>query len=486
MKQTLLLTFIALLACTACSKESPHGGNGNAERETQGYIDSALWYIGRSELGKAMLQLKQAEQLLPLLDNDKLGYQVCQYIGWINETTGANEMALDYQQEALIYARNHGKPAYIIDVLVNQANTLNNMNRHEEAWQVNLEAVKLFKHADRGQKSVILKNIAYYEMLRDSLPEAERHAYRAAMLASDPSAMGNALSLLCHIYIKQDKDEKAMMLMRILPRNGNATLRHNLLAAQAEYKEKHGDYRDALRIQKEINRLGDSLNSSSRHIDIINIQNKYDRQVIERQSAETKLQLSIAIIGLLLLIAITSTGYYRHTRRIYARYNKRITEIRSDMGDILKQRNAHIDELKRNIDSKMAEINELKDKLPKDYTAEGLYDEVVRTKQGIDVLYAILRGENISQMGRKEQRSAVHALWGVDRQLAAIIENPAYALTPKETFFCIMERYGRTDAQKAASFCCSEQAIRSTKSRLGKKLDPGVLEHRRCRRPPAR
>lgn len=475
MKHSLLIIFIALLACTACSEDSSSGGSESAETEVRQYVDSALWYIDRSRLEEAMIQLKQAEQLLPLLNNDKLAYRVCQYIGWINETTGANQLALDYQQEALIYARNHGEPAYIIDVLINQANTLNNMNRYEEAWLVNLEAAKLFKHADRGQKSVILKNVAYYEMLRDSLPEAERHAYRAAMLADDASAMGNALSLLCHIYIKQDKDEKAVMLMGILPSNGNATLRHNLLAAQAEYREKHGDYREALRIQKEINRLSDSICSSSRHIDIINIQNKYDRQVIERQSAETKFRLSIAIIALLLLIAIISMGYYRHTRRIYTRYGKRISEIRSDMDSILKQRNACIDDLKRSIDGKMAEINELKKKLPKDYTAEELYSEVARTKQGVDVLYAILKGDNISQMGRKEQRAAVHALWGVDRQLAAVIENPAYALTPKETFFCIMERYGRTDAEKAASFCCSEQAIRSTKSRLGKKLNLGAL-----------
>ena len=47
--------------------------------------------------------------------------------------------------------------------------------------------------------------------------------------------------------------------------------------------------------------------------------------------------------------------------------------------------------------------------------------------------------------------------------------------TPKETFFCLMEYYGKSDHQKALSFCCSDQAIRSTKSRLNKKLDIGQL-----------
>jgi DNA-binding CsgD family transcriptional regulator len=38
-----------------------------------------------------------------------------------------------------------------------------------------------------------------------------------------------------------------------------------------------------------------------------------------------------------------------------------------------------------------------------------------------------------------------------------------------------MEYYGKTDKQKARSFCCSEQAVRSTKSRLNKKMDINVL-----------
>ena len=50
-------------------------------------------------------------------------------------------------------------------------------------------------------------------------------------------------------------------------------------------------------------------------------------------------------------------------------------------------------------------------------------------------------------------------------------------LTPKETFYCIMQYYGKTEQQKAQCFCCTEQALRSTKSRLSKKLDLTSLEN---------
>jgi len=99
--------------------------------------------------------------------------------------------------------------------------------------------------------------------------------------------------------------------------------------------------------------------------------------------------------------------------------------------------------------------------------------DIVRTKQGVDVLYAILHNENISQMGKHEQLAVVDTLHIVDPTLSDIISS--VELTPKETFYCIMQYYGKSERQKAQCFCCTEQALRSTKSRLSKKLDLSML-----------
>ena len=96
-------------------------------------------------------------------------------------------------------------------------------------------------------------------------------------------------------------------------------------------------------------------------------------------------------------------------------------------------------------------------------------------KQGIDVLFAIINDQNISQMGKQEEQAALKTLPLVDETLSSLLTKVSSPLTPKETFFCIMEYYGKNDKQKARSFCCSEQAIRSTKSRLAKKIDIAIL-----------
>ena len=100
---------------------------------------------------------------------------------------------------------------------------------------------------------------------------------------------------------------------------------------------------------------------------------------------------------------------------------------------------------------------------------------VEQAKAGIDVLFAIINDQNISQMGKQEEQAVLRTLPIIDSHLAVMLDKAVSPLTPKETFFCIMEYYGKSDKQKARSFCCSEQAIRSTKSRLHKKFDISTL-----------
>ena len=466
---------LMILSLFSCGGSNTNGYNDETDKEARQYVDSALVYIDRQDFRAAMLQLKKAEKLLPELTDKKVCYQICQYIGWIDENSGANELALQYQQQALGYAQEYGKPEYMVDVLINQANVLFNMNQNDSAWRVNTRAAGYYKQADRSQQSVILKNTAYYEMLKGSLSNAERHAYRAAMLAEDSSAIGNAQSLLCQIYIKQNRYEKAQMLMSIMPRKGNSTLEYNMLLVRGDILEKKGDYKGALESCKQLKSLSDSLNSETNHLDIVKIQNQYDKEVIQREKAEQKLYFSIAIITLLLIIFALTIWYNSHAKSQYRQYRQRIATVKEDTMARLGQKNSTIEEMKQAIDEKVAEIDILKRKLPEQLRTDETYDSIADTKMGVDVLYAILKDQNISQMGKQEQRVVTDVMWTIDRSLAVIISNPDYALTPKETFFCIMERNGKNDQQKATSFCCTEQAIRSTKSRLGKKMDLGQL-----------
>lgn len=167
---------------------------------------------------------------------------------------------------------------------------------------------------------------------------------------------------------------------------------------------------------------------------------------IEQQKADRQQQYyTLAIILLLFLSGGIALWYLHRMKSLRELYQQRITLARQLLGDHGDYNNPQV-ELERDLD-------------------------IAETKLGFDVLYAIINNHNISQMGKREEQALLKVLPLVDTKLCTILAKASSPLTPKETFFCLMEYYGKSDHQKALSFCCSDQAIRSTKSRLNKKLD---------------
>ena len=179
--------------------------------------------------------------------------------------------------------------------------------------------------------------------------------------------------------------------------------------------------------QEELQLLMQTI-SPEMYVSVMDVQS----QVEQAKAGHRQQVFIVAIVVLVLLLAALGFWYVQRTRALARLYQQRIATVRQKL-------------------------------------------EISETKAGIDVLHAIINNQNISQMGKQEEQAVLKTLPVVDEALAEALGRATSPLTPKETFFCIMEYYGKTDHQKARSFCCSEQAIRSTKSRLGKKMDISVL-----------
>ena len=462
----LMLWCAGLIACHGVSSPSP-------QAEAEQCLDSAVFLIERADYTQAMLQLKRAENLLPQLSDDKQKYQICQYIGWINEHSGAYSLALDYQQRALRHAERTKRPELIIDVLINQANTLYNIHLNDSAWRVTIRAAAHYADADDSQRSCIMKNIAYYELLCDSLPEAERHAYRAALLAQDSSAMGNALSLLGMVYIRQGHEEKAELLLRTMPTDGGATLRRNGFLLRSEYLERKGDYKGALEAYKQWKAIDDSVTASQQNVEMVALQNSYDRQLLSAEKERQRLWFVVALVALLALVLAVTWWLDRRQRSLTRRFHESLHEVRSLLG----QKEQTISQLKQTIDNRVDELQHLQQQLSqfapsaRRREVERLLTSIADTKAGVDVLHALVSQQNISQFGKREETALLQVLPAINPTLAGQLAKASMPLTPKETFYCVMEHYGIDDNRKALAFCCSNQALRSTKSRLNKKFN---------------
>ena len=177
---------------------------------------------------------------------------------------------------------------------------------------------------------------------------------------------------------------------------------------------------------------------------------------VEHTKAAQKRQLyALAVILLLLLLGCVALWYLHRIKMLSRSYQQRIVSVRHELTEQLNNLGT----------TPSADTVGYHHELP----------TIQETKIGIDVLFAIINDQNISQMGKAEEQALLKAIPLIDSNLTTILEKASSTLTPKETFFCVMEYYGKTDKQKARSFCCSEQAVRSTKSRLNKKMDINVL-----------
>lgn len=210
--------------------------------------------------------------------------------------------------------------------------------------------------------------------------------------------------------------------------------------------------------------------SPEKDIEIIQIQDRYEVAMAQREALQ--LQLYIAYL-LILLILVTGGIIVWFRRRIHQQlqnYRKQQEETEQNIQMTLQRKDATIDEMKAEIDSKLNELEQLKKKIPTHNRETETSVSIEQTKLGIDALYTILKGGNISQMGKREQQAVCMIMPNFDYDLAYILNNPRYAFTPKETFYYIMEHNGMTDEEKATAFCCTGQAIRSIKSRMKKKM----------------
>lgn len=210
--------------------------------------------------------------------------------------------------------------------------------------------------------------------------------------------------------------------------------------------------------------------SPEKDIEIIQIQDRYEVAMAQREALQLQLYIAYLLILLILVTGGIIAWFRRRMHQQLQNYRKQQEETELNIQLTLQRKDATIDEMKAEIDSKLNELEQLKKKIPTHNRETETSVSIEQTKLGIDALYTFLKGGNISQMGKREQQAVCMIMPNFDYDLAYILNNPRYAFTPKETFYYIMEHNGMTDEEKATAFCCTGQAIRSIKSRMKKKM----------------
>ena len=211
--------------------------------------------------------------------------------------------------------------------------------------------------------------------------------------------------------------------------------------------------------------------SPGKDVEIVQLQDLYEVALAQRKALELKLYITYLLLALILVSIGITIWFRRRMRQQLQFYRLQQQETEHNIQLTLRRKDATIDEMKAEIDSKLDELNQLRDSIKAHSKNIKTSDSIEQIKLGIDTLHTILKGGNLSQMGKREQQALNMIMPNYDYELSYILNNPRFALTPKECFYYVMEHYEIEDELKAQAFCCTSQAIRSIKSRLRKKLE---------------
>lgn len=211
--------------------------------------------------------------------------------------------------------------------------------------------------------------------------------------------------------------------------------------------------------------------SPGKDVEIVQLQDLYEVALAQRKALELKLYIAYLLLALILVSIGITIWFRRRMRQQLQFYRLQQQETEHNIQLTLRRKNATIDEMKAEIDNKLDELNQLRDSIKAHNKNIKTSDSIEQIKLGIDTLHTILKGGNLSQMGKREQQALNIIMPNYDYELSYILNNPRFALTPKECFYYVMEHYEIEDELKAQAFCCTSQAIRSIKSRLRKKLE---------------
>lgn len=211
--------------------------------------------------------------------------------------------------------------------------------------------------------------------------------------------------------------------------------------------------------------------SPGKDVEIVQLQDLYEVALAQRKALELKLYIAYLLLALILVSIGITIWFRRRMRQQLQFYRLQQQETEHNIQLTLRRKDATIDEMKAEIDNKLNELNQLRDSIKAHSKNIKTSDSIEQIKLGIDTLHTILKGGNLSQMGKREQQALNIIMPNYDYELSYILNNPRFALTPKECFYYVMEHYEIEDELKAQAFCCTSQAIRSIKSRLRKKLE---------------
>lgn len=480
-----------------------YSNKGDAECKAK-----ALFYKGRvfqqqGNLEGATLLYKKAESMIPDLTDYYLVGLIYSYLGHLNRDEEHYKKALFYYEKALPCYRTIQNPTLTAFGLQDMAKISVYLGETHRADSLFSEVLSYVPDIDATWQANIYHNVGVFYMLTNQFGRAEQVVNTSLKLPSTPEDKLRSYAVLATIYTKQNRGDLVDSLWHKALNSENIYTRKAVYASLLNEAVSKQNLQDIEHYVPLYIQSADSVYQLSQAKRIVEVQAKYDQEILIKKNKISRLLLYCFILCLLLLAI--SLAYVFHVYKRYKRTKERelITQ-RAELDEgkqIIKEMNDQIERIRKEASTMKEDYNK---------SLIDLTDE----KKSIEQQFALIkqRADDVSQTNNKmeqdllvlqeqlrkvdDARSELLAELDVYRYfdaegvisedcykavvtiyklynapLVAFLRDPHLKLTPYESLLCVLSYEHLSTQQMEQKLGKSKNTLNKAIFRIREKLD---------------
>lgn len=480
-----------------------YSNKGDAECKAK-----ALFYKGRvfqqqGNLEGATLLYKKAESMIPDLTDYYLVGLIYSYLGHLNRDEEHYKKALFYYEKALPCYRTIQNPTLTASGLQDMAKISVYLGETHRADSLFSEVLSYVPDIDAAWQANIYHNVGVFYMLTNQFGKAEQVVNTSLKLPSTPEDKLRSYAVLATIYTKQNRGDLVDSLWHKALNSENIYTRKAVYASLLNEAVSKQNLQDIEHYVPLYIQSADSVYQLSQAKRIVEVQAKYDQEILIKKNKISRLLLYCFILCLLLLVI--SLAYVFHVYKRYKRTKERelITQ-RTELDEgklVIKEMNDQIERIRKEASTMKEDYNK---------SLIDLTDE----KKSIEQQFALIkqRADDVSQTNNTMEQDLLvlqEQLWKVDdarsellaeldvyryfdaegvisedcykavvtiyklynAPLVAFLRDPYLKLTPYESLLCVLSYEHLSTQQMEQKLGKSKNTLNKAIFRIREKLD---------------
>lgn len=480
-----------------------YSNKGDAECKAK-----ALFYKGRvfqqqGNLEGATLLYKKAESMIPDLTDYYLVGLIYSYLGHLNRDEEHYKKALFYYEKALPCYRTIQNPTLTASGLQDMAKISVYLGETHRADSLFSEVLSYVPDIDAAWQANIYHNVGVFYMLTNQFGKAEQVVNTSLKLPSTPEDKLRSYAVLATIYTKQNRGDLVDSLWHKALNSENIYTRKAVYASLLNEAVSKQNLQDIEHYVPLYIQSADSVYQLSQAKRIVEVQAKYDQEILIKKNKISRLLLYCFILCLLLLVI--SLAYVFHVYKRYKRTKERelITQ-RTELDEgklVIKEMNDQIERIckeastmKEDYNKSLIDLTDEKKSIEQQFALiKQRADDVSQTNNTMEQDLLVLqeqlrkvddaRSELLAELDvyryfdaegviSEDCYKAVVTIYKLyNAPLVAFLRDPYLKLTPYESLLCVLSYEHLSTQQMEQKLGKSKNTLNKAIFRIREKLD---------------